>query len=677
MCHIVVAVPLCEQEPLMTTVSPTQQPTEEDATRADRVDPESTAALYGLDRWGGGYFTVNQAGRLQVHPEQSPGRAVDLFEVIDGLRERGVATPVLLRFPGILKHRMQSIAGAFNTAMRDQGYTGGYKCVYPIKVNQEKQVVEGVRDLGREIGFGLEVGSKPELLAVLGMTNGFNDMPIVCNGFKDDEFIETVILATKLGRKIIPVVEKFSELQMIIHHAQRYGVRPEIGVRVKIAAPGAGRWEGSAGVRSKFGLFISEVIRAVDLLKQHGMEDCLKLLHFHVGSQVCDIRRLKNALTELAYIYTELRAMGAGLDTIDIGGGLAVDYDGSRTASESSMNYSLNEYAVDVVYRIKSVCDDAGAPHPMIVSESGRATVAHMSVLVFDVLGVSRFVPAPVTKADVDMILKQDEETPQPILDLLDARESLNDNNVLQTHHDIMQARDELMSLFSLGYISLRARGLGERLFWEIGHEIMRRSQRLDDTPIELEHLPEILSDTYFCNLSIFQSMPDSWAIDQVFPICPIHRLDEQPTRQAVLADITCDSDGKIDHFVGADGIRRTIDLHDLRENERYYLGVAMVGAYQEILGDLHNLLGDTNAAHVEIDENGEVIIDEIINGDSVAETLSYMHIDHRDLRRAMRHDTEAAVRRGLLTVPEARSLMRFYEQGLDGYTYLEESEDS
>jgi len=656
----------------MSTLSPAEA---KSRLLRGRWTTEDSALLYGLPDWSNGYFRISDRGTLLVTPDRDPGRAVDVHELIEGLRQRGVHTPVLLRFPGILADRMHALRDAFAKAIEENEYAGKYACVYPVKVNQQKQVVEGVRDIGAPMGFGLEAGSKPELLAVLGMTPGFNEMPIVCNGFKDDEFIETVVLATKLGRNIIPVVEKFSELELLVKQAERYGVRPKIGVRVKISARGAGRWEGSGGARSKFGLFISEVLDAVAYLKRHDMADCLRMLHFHIGSQVCDIRRLKHAVSELAHIYTELRRLGAGIDAIDIGGGLAVDYDGSKSAYESSMNYSVEEYAADVVYRIKSVCDDAGAPHPTIISESGRAMVAYMSLLVFDVMGVSRFDASPMSGDEVRAMLESEEETPQPVLDLLAAREELTDRNLASTFHDAMQARDELMSLFSLGYVSLPLRAAGERLFWEIGAQILQRARALPEMPEDLAALPEILSDIYFCNLSIFQSMPDSWAIDQVFPILPIHRLEEQPTRLGILADITCDSDGKVDNFASRREAKRTLELHAPRKGERYCLAAAMVGAYQEVLGDLHNLLGDTNAAHITLNESGQVVIEEVIRGDSVADTLSYMQVDHKELRRAMRADAERAVRRGVLTVPESRSLLSFYEQGLDGYTYLEESE--
>ncbi len=639
-----------------------------------RWSSEDSARLYGLPDWGKGYFGANDLGRLTVMPDKNPARSIDLFDLVEGLRERDLTTPVLLRFGGILEHRLKEIHGAFHAAISQEGYQGEYCCVYPIKVNQQKQVVEEIRNIGGPLGFGLEAGSKPELLAVLGLTAEHPGMPIVCNGFKDSEFLETVVLATKLGRHIIPVVEKFSELTMLVEHAKRYDVRPIIGVRAKLSARGAGRWEGSGGARSKFGLFIYEVLQALEYLKKHSMADCLKMVHFHIGSQICDIRNLKNAINELAHIYCELRRLGADMTTIDIGGGLGVDYDGSQTAFESSMNYTIPEYAADVVYRIKSVCDEAGVPHPRIISESGRAMVAYSSVLVFDVLGVSSFdAPQVPDELEAATAASDNEDVPQPIIDLLTTNQNITDRNLLEAYHDAMQARDEAMSLFSLGYLSLPLRAVAERLFWSIGRQILDKASRKGELPEEFEALPTILSDHYFCNFSLFQSMPDSWAIDQLFPICPVHRLNEEPVRRAVLADITCDSDGKIDQFVDRRVIKKTLELHPFKEGERYYLAAFLVGAYQEILGDLHNLLGDTHAVHVSVDDDGEVSIDEVIQGDTVAKVLSYVQIDHTDLRRDMRKDIERAVKAKKLTVPEASALLKFYETGLDGYTYLEE----
>lgn len=657
----------------MATLS---RPSSKNSFLHGRWKPEDSANLYGLAEWGKGYFGVDEAGHVVVMPEQDPARKIDVYELIEGLRERDLVTPVLLRFGGVLAHRMRELHGAFHKAMEEHEYTGGYSCVYPIKVNQQKHVVEEIRDLGGPLGFGLEAGSKPELLAILGMTAGMPQMPIVCNGFKDDEFIETVILAAKLGRNIIPVVEKASELELIVRQAERYGVRPQIGVRVKLSSRGIGRWESSAGVRSKFGLFISEVLDALDYLKEKGMADCLKMVHCHIGSQICDIRNLKNAINELAHIYTELRRLGAGMTMIDIGGGLAVDYDGSQSAFESSMNYTIQEYAADVVHRIKTACDETKTPHPMIISESGRALVAYSSVLVFDVLGVSKLDAAPAPD-ELETAMASEEEIPQPIIDLHETYQNISDRNLLEAYHDATQARDEVMSLFSLGYVSLPMRALGERLFWAIGRQLLDRSSRAaagkgGDVPEEFAELPETLSDIYFCNFSLFQSMPDFWAIDQLFPICPIHRLNEEPTRRGVLADITCDSDGKIDLFVDKRDVKKTLELHALENGKPYYLAAFLVGAYQEILGDLHNLLGDTHAVHVSLDADGEVVIDEVVRGDSVAEVLSYVQIDANELRRNIRQEVERAVRGKSLTLPESQALLRFYDSGLDGYTYLE-----
>lgn len=646
-----------------------------------RWTTDDALRLYGLNDWGKGYFGINPAGHVTVMPGKDQACQIDLLDLVHGLSDRGINTPVLIRFSGILEHRLREIRAAFDKALADHAYQNQYCCVYPIKVNQQRHVCEEVAGLGKELRFGLEAGSKPELLAVLALSEGQDDMPIVCNGFKDDEFIETVILATKLGRNIIPVVEKFSELELIVKHSERYNVRPKIGIRAKLSSRGAGRWEASAGARSKFGLFVSEVLEALDYLKARDMADCLTMLHCHVGSQLYDIKQMKNAVNELAHIYTELVRLGAGMKMLDIGGGMGVDYDGSQSAWTSSINYTVEEYAADVVYRIKTVCDDAGVPHPMILSESGRAMVAYNSVLVMNVLGKSSFNAEPdLTKIKQDM--GQEKEPPQPVLDLLDAWERLNERNALEVYHDAMQARDEAMSLFSLGYMSLPMRAGSERLFWSIGRRVLDLCAKKGEVPEELENLPEILSDIYFCNFSLFQSMPDSWAIDQLFPILPIHRLDEEPIRRGIMADITCDSDGKIDNFVDKRIEKKTLELHDLKPGQPYYLGVFLLGAYQEILGDLHNLLGDTHAVHVSYNpqggsndgpDGGNWSIDEVIEGDTVKEVLGYVQYDDQDMRRAVRRDIERAIKANRVTVAEGKSLLAFYESGLDGYTYLEE----
>jgi len=629
--------------------------------------------LYGIARWGQGYFDVTEDGHLVCQPSRDRVRRIDLHEVVSGLAERGITTPLLLRFDDLLEHRLRELRAVFEQARDDLGYGGAYTCVYPIKVNQQRHLCEQIRDVAGELGFGLEAGSKPELLAVLGLTADHNEMPIVCNGFKDDEFLETVVLATKLGRDITTVIEKASELKQVVSLAERYGVRPRLGVRTKLSSRGSGRWEGSGGLRSKFGLSMTEVLDSIAFLEERGMLDCLQMIHCHLGSQISDIRQFKNAVTELGYIYAELRRLGVPCDTIDIGGGLGVDYDGSRSTDASSVNYSIEEYALDVLYRLKNVCDDTKVPHPRVVTESGRYVSAHSSVLIADVLGRTRFDVEP----ELDRIKKElsalpDDEQPQPVLDMIDAMEELSDRNLVQSYHDVMQAREEAMSLFSLGYMSLPMRAASERLFWSIGHELVRRARRRKERVDEFEGLPELLSDIYFLNFSIFQSCPDSWAIGQMFPICPIHRLDEVPTRDAVLADVTCDSDGKIDRFVHERDEKRTLELHDLIDGKPYRIGVFLVGAYQEVLGDLHNLFGDTHAVHVKFDESGGWEIDEIVEGDTVREVLGYVQFDPDDLMRRMRRDAERAVKRGVLSASESRALLAFYESGMRGYTYLE-----
>ena len=632
---------------------------------------DDSAQLYQVDAWGSGYFGVNEAGHVVVRPDQRADREVDLHEVVEGLKARDLTAPVVIRFSDIIAHRLRSLNDAFAQAITENDYRGRYAAVFPIKVNQQRLVVEEVYRSGKEFGFGLEVGSKPELLVVMAMTEDAPDRMIVCNGFKDDSYIETVILAAKLGRRIVPVVENFVELGLIMRHAQKYGVRPSIGVRVKLAAEGAGRWRESAGEKSKFGLFITEILEVVEVLKQNDMLYCLKLVHCHTGSQLQDIRRVKEAVTELAHVYAELKLMGCGLEYIDIGGGLGVDYDGSRTNYESSMNYTLNEYASDVVYRIASVCNTRRIPHPTIISESGRAIVAHHSVLVFNVLGTSaldQFRVANRLEEDV----RDGGEIPQPVRDLFDAYRSVSERRLVECWHDALQAREQALQMFNLGYLSLEFRGLAERLYWATCARIRDLCRRLEAIPEELEGLETILSDVYFCNFSVFQSLPDSWAIGHLFPIMPIHRLNERPTRNAVLADITCDSDGKIDRFVSLKETKRTLETHELRANEDYYLAAFLVGAYQETLGDLHNLFGDTHVVHIRLLEEGGWWIEETVKGDSALQVLGYMEYDTDELYPRLARDCERAVRENRLSVPESQRLKRFYEAELHGYAYLE-----
>jgi len=632
---------------------------------------EDSLDLYNVAAWGKGYFSINDAGHVVVRPDTTQEREIDLYEVVEGLQARDLSTPVVVRFSDILAHRLKRMHDAFASAITENDYRNRYSAVFPIKVNQQRLVVEEVYRYGREYGFGLEVGSKPELLAVMAMTENAPERLIVCNGFKDDSYIEAVTLATKLGRTIIPVVENFDELGLILKHAATYQVRPRIGVRVKLFSEGSGRWSASAGEKSKFGLFITEILEMFNVLKSHDMLDCLQLVHCHPGSQLQDIRRVKDAINELAHVYAELKLMGAGLQYIDVGGGLGVDYDGSGTNFASSMNYTLNEYASDVVYRIASVCNARDIPHPMIVSESGRAVAAYHSVLIFDALGSSALDKFRVT-GYVAEDYSGDEELPQPVHDLFEAYRAVSERRLVECYHDALTAREQVLQMFNLGLLSLELRGLAERLYWATCAKIRDSCRKLERLPEELDDLESILSDTYFCNFSVFQSLPDSWAIDQLFPILPIHRLDERPTRTAVLADITCDSDGKIDHFVSMRDVKRTLELHELKSGEKYYLAVFLVGAYQETLGDLHNLFGDTHVVHVRLHDEGGWWIEEIVKGDTANKVLEYMEYDVAELYPALARDCERAIRDGRMTIAESQALKRFYERELDGYAYLE-----
>jgi arginine decarboxylase len=628
-----------------------------------------SAGLYRVADWGDGLFRINDRGHLAVLPKGPDGPEVDLMRLASDLEKRDLNTPLLIRFNDILRFRLDAIADAFANAIAEHAYKGAYQAVYPIKVNQQRHVVEEMLAYGRPHGFGLEAGSKPELLAIMAMVDDPHT-PIICNGFKDASFIEAVILAEKLGKHIIPVIEKFSELKLIIDYAKQHDVRPKFGVRVKLASRGTGRWEHSAGERSKFGLFVSEVLDLVERLREEDMLDCLTLLHCHVGSQINDIRKLKPAVTELGRVYAELRRLGAGLDTVDVGGGLAVDYDGTASARDSSMNYSLQEYANDIVFHLQNVCDETGAPHPRIISESGRAMAAHHSVLIFDVLGWSGFDRFELPQSFSEQAL---EAMPQPVRTLAECYLYLDHENYSEYYHDAQVARDQALMLFNLGYCTIEHRGLAERLFFSICTTVLRILHKQDDVPEEFASLETLLSDIYFCNCSIFQSLPDHWAIDQTFPVLPIHRHGEEPTCRGILADITCDSDGKIDKFipgVGEGDPDRVLRLHPYTGGP-YYLAACLVGAYQETLGDLHNLFGDTNAVHVSVTEDDKVEISEVVEGDTVREVLGYVQYEPEELRRKFSKSIESAVRDEKLSLEEARTLRRFYERGLSESTYL------
>ncbi|MGI9473630.1 MAG: biosynthetic arginine decarboxylase [Rubripirellula sp.] len=618
--------------------------------------------LYDVAKWSDGYFSISQDGTILVSPDRDPANSIDLKQLVDRLNQRGLKLPILLRFNGILADRLKTLGDCFQRAIDDHDYRNGYRCVYPIKVNQQRDVVQQIIRHGRSHGYGVEAGSKPELLAVVAMTDA--KMPIICNGFKDEEFIEMALLAQRLGRTVIPVVEKVSELDLILEVSERLKVRPTIGMRVKLATRGSGRWQASGGYRSKFGLTVAEMLTQLDRLLELDMGDCFQLLHFHVGSQVGNIRQLKTAILEASRIYVDLHRRGAGLRYLDVGGGLGVDYDGSRTDTESSMNYTVQEYANDVVFHVSTVCDEADVPHPQLISESGRAVAAHHSVLVMDTLGVTsqgnvQSAPVPVP-ADYE----------QPVHDLWMSYNDLKPENMLEAFHDAQLALDMCMNLFSGGYLPLEQRVTAENLYFSICHRIRDLASQSSEIPKDVRELDRMLSDIYFTNFSLFQSMPDSWAIDHLFPVLPIHRLDEQPTRHAVLGDITCDSDGKVDRFINGGKQQRTLMLHDLRPNEPYQLAVFMIGAYQEILGDLHNLFGDTHAVHVDVDD-GIAKVQSIVKGDTVREVLGYVQYEDRELVDKLQEAVEEAIQTGHIDNEQAGETVAFYEQALGNYTYL------
>ena len=623
---------------------------------------------YGIRGWGNGYFRISDAGHVLVTPPGEAGHTIDLKALVDEVRQRGVGLPLLLRFSDILRCSIEALNHAFHNAIEEYAYQGTYRGVYPIKVNQERQVVEEVVRFGRPYHHGLEAGSKPELLAVLAMLDD-EDALIICNGYKDEEYVETALLGSKMGRTVILVVEKPSELPLIAHIAHKTGVRPRLGMRAKLSTRGSGRWETSGGDHSKFGLSARELLEAMQFLREHNLLETFELLHFHLGSQISNIRSIKEALRETSRFYCELVKLGAPLRYLDVGGGLGVDYDGSQTNFSSSMNYTLQEYANDVVYFTMEMCEETGITPPTLVSESGRATVAHHCVLVVDVLGASEFrstLPLGDPPEDAEAV----------VWNLADTYRELRRKNVLESYHDAVQYKDESLTLFALGHLSLSERVLAEDYFWGTCQKILRYMREMDDIPEELEGLERMLADTYFCNFSIFQSIPDAWAVRQLFPIMPLHRLNEQPTRNAILADITCDSDGKVEAFIDRRDVKHVLPLHTMN-GEDYYLGFFLVGAYQEILGDLHNLFGDTNTVHVSLAAHGDYHLERVMTGDTVTEVLQYVSYSREDLVARLRHAIENALRAKRLTLAESRHLLHIYEAGLAGYTYLKAEKDA
>ena len=619
--------------------------------------------LYHIRNWGAGYFGINDAGNACVYPRGAGGPSVDLKQIVDELRRRGIQLPILIRFSDILRSRIDALNGAFQTAIRDCGYRNRYLGVYPIKVNQQRHVVEEIVAHGKQHQYGLEAGSKPELIAALALLDS-SEALIICNGYKDVEYVELALLATKIGKSVILVVEKSSELPIILELARKHNVVPRVGVRARLSSRGSGKWESSGGDRSKFGLSVRELVGTITYLREQDMIDCLELLHFHLGSQITNIRAIREGLEEACRIYVEMSKLGASLRFLDVGGGLAVDYDGSQTNFASSTNYSLQEYANDIVAAIFEACDAAEVPHPVIVSESGRAITAHHSVMVCEVLGTNALGDAEVSEAI-------DQEKPDPLINLFEVHKNITRKNFQESYHDALHYRDDCMSLFKHGYLSLEDRCLAETLFYACAQKILRIVRELEYVPDDLEGLERSLADTYYCNFSCFQSLPDFWAVQQLFPIMPIHRLGEQPTRRGVLADITCDSDGKIDRFIDLRDVKDVLELHPLN-GEDYILGVFITGAYQEILGDMHNLFGDTNAVHVSLDEASGYRIEHVLKGDTVEEVLRFVQYSPTELTHQLRQAVECALRAGTISFEEAGFFVDKYERGLEGYTYLE-----
>jgi arginine decarboxylase len=633
-------------------------------------DVQASRNLYNIQRWGAKYFDINDAGHVIARPLQDAGAAVDLTDVIEEAKGRGLKFPLLVRFQDILRHRVESINLAFRNSMAEYNYQGKYRGVFPIKVNQLREVVEEILDAGKPFDFGLEVGSKPELFAGLALQNQHGSL-IICNGYKDSDFIRMALLGTKLGRKVIMVVEKLEELRQIINVSKQLGVEPFIGVRARLLSKGAGRWAESGGENAKFGLSTAEILAAMEMLKTENLSHCLKLLHFHIGSQVPDILTVKKAVQEAARVYAKLNKMGFPIEFLDVGGGLGVDYDGSRSAFDSSTNYTLQEYTNDIVYYVADVCNTEKVPHPDIISESGRAIVAHHSVLIVEVFGaIEKIRPG-------ESFQYGDNEHPL-VKELLDIRKNLSKQNKLEAYHDAMERRDDAQHMFTLGMMDLPDKAKIENLYWEISQEVVQSYRGQAYVPEEIRKLEDSLGDQYLCNFSVFQSLLDHWALGQLFPIMPVSRLNEFPEREATLVDITCDSDGQVNKFIDLRDVRDTLPLHKLRTNgnglqEPYYLGFFLMGAYQDIMGDLHNLFGRVNEVHVFLDpdEPAGYYVEEIIEGTTIVQALASVQYDENELKRQMKAQIDEAIKSDRMKPSEAMRLLDDYERGLKEYTYL------
>ncbi|HEY6006911.1 MAG TPA: arginine decarboxylase [Geobacteraceae bacterium] len=636
---------------------------------SERWSINDSAKIYNLDNWGADLFSINKKGNVCVHPSSNSKNSIDLRALVDDLIKRKIKPPILLRFMDVLQGRIASINRVFRNAIAENDYPATYQTFYPIKVNQQRQVVEAIANYGKRYNIGLEVGSKPELVAGISISSG-NNLPLVCNGYKDSEYIETVLYATKIGYDITLVIEKLFELEKIIELTKKTGIQPKLGIRVKLSSKGTGKWATSGGEDAKFGLRMSEIIAAIDLLEENGLIGQVKLLHFHIGSQITKIDKIKTALIEGARIYAELRKLGVGIEYVDIGGGLGVDYDGSKSSYFSSVNYSIDEYANDVIYQIKNICDDAGVACPNIISESGRATVAHYSVLVTNVLNTNTQRLTP----DFEEDLAAAEKLAPTVKKLVDIHKSIDRYSLREDYHDTLQLIQEAVSLFNLGYLTLQERAMAEWLYGKIIKKINSIVEKIKPIPEELQNFQLALRQTYFANFSLFQSVPDSWAIDQLFPIVPLQRLNQKPDVIASIADITCDSDGEITSFVGENGRTKFLPLHKIRKEEDYYIGFFLIGAYQEILGDLHNLFGDTNAVHITFNKKTGYMIDTVINGDACWESLKYVQYKGPEiLKRVREHLEKGVVAQRKVSIEESSHFIELLDRTLLGYTYLGE----
>ena len=625
---------------------------------------EDSADLYGIHSWGAGYFDVNAAGEVVICPKGPSGPRVPIPEIIAGIRERGYELPCLLRVENILDSQIAKLHESFRKAIKSLGYKGSYRGVFPIKVNQQQQVVEEIAQFGSRYHHGFEVGSKGELIAAVSLLHD-REACLVCNGYKDGEFIDLGLQAQRLGLNVLFVLEMPGELEVILERARVLGMRPKLGVRCKLSTKASGHWAESGGERSVFGLTPSQIVDVVDKLKEIGMLDCLRLLHYHLGSQISNIRDIRLGAMEGVRFYVGLVQEGAPMGYLDLGGGLAVDYDGSHTNYFTSRNYTVDEYTADIVEAIQSTLDEEGIAHPHIVTESGRATVAYYSMLLVNILDVSRLEEKQLPE-------ELPEDTPEPVRNLREVLSTLSPRNLQECYNDAIYYRDEVRQLFATGSVNLRQRCLAERFFWNIFMKLAEEKEKLKTVPRDLQDIDSHLADIYYGNFSIFQSLPDSWAIDQLFPVMPVHRLQEYPGRKGVISDITCDSDGQIDHFIDQQGVKRTLELHELKDGEEYYLGVFLVGAYQETLGDLHNLMGDNNVVSVRIEDDGGYEVVREQQGDTVADVLSYVEYEPRRIMEDLRSVAERAVREGRITPSQRFSFLQTFEDGLRGYTYFE-----